>query len=60
MMRIGCRRANVLVRADFQGIGSYDQVGRALRQLVLQGRLMKIGFGIYARAARHVTPAFAV
>lgn len=59
-MRIGRKRADVFVRADFQGIGSYDQVGRALRQLVLRGRLMKIGFGIYSRAVQYVTPAVAV
>jgi hypothetical protein len=41
---------DVFLRADFSDMGSYDQVGRALRSLVRKGRLIKIGQGIYARA----------
>jgi hypothetical protein len=33
-------------------LGGYDQVGRALRDLVRKGRLMRIGQGLYARARR--------
>lgn len=47
--RIARRRGYVFLRADFDDLGGYDQVGRALRQLVEQGRLMKIGYGMYTR-----------
>ena len=40
----------MFVRADFADLGGYDQVGRALRQLVRSGKLLKVGFGLYARA----------
>ena len=48
--RIDRKRGNVFLRADFEDLGGYDQVGRALRQLVRVGRLMRIGSGLYARA----------
>lgn len=40
----------VFLRQDFRDIGGYHQVGRVLQQLVKKGVLMKIGYGIYARA----------
>lgn len=43
-----CR--NVFLRRDFDRLGGYDQVGRALRTLVAEGKLMKIGYGLYAKA----------
>lgn len=43
-------RRNVFMRSDFDEFGSYDAVGRALRQQVQSGRLMKIGYGLYAKA----------
>src|ERR1700722_14030377 len=49
--RITRKRGDVFLRADFDDLGGYDQVGRALRQLVEKGRLMKIGQGLYARAS---------
>jgi hypothetical protein len=48
--RITRKRGDVFLRADFDDLGGYDQVGRALRQLVEKGRLMKIGQGLYTRA----------
>lgn len=50
--RIDRKRGDVFLRADFNDLGGYDQVGRALRQLVREGRLMKIGQGLYARAVQ--------
>jgi hypothetical protein len=47
--RIARKRNDVFLRADFDDLGDYDQVGRALRQLVAKGRLMKIGYGLYSR-----------
>ncbi|SON51440.1 DUF6088 family protein [Vibrio tapetis] len=43
-------RRYVFERKDFDGFASYDQVGRALRQLVKQGELMKLGYGLYTKA----------
>jgi hypothetical protein len=50
--RIARKRGDVFLRTDFDDLGGYDQVGRALRQLVEKGRLMKIGQGLYARAQK--------
>ena len=52
LKRIDRKRSDVFLRADFEDLGGYDQVGRALRQLVLRGQLMKVGFGIYSRAVK--------
>lgn len=48
--RISRRRRNVFMREDFADLGGYDQIGRSLRNLVRNGRLLKIGKGLYARA----------
>lgn len=48
--RIDRKRGDVFLRADFTDLGGYDQVGRALRQLVRAGTLLKVGFGLYTRA----------
>jgi hypothetical protein len=50
LKRIGRKRGDVFLRADFADLGGYDQVGRVLRELVRQGKLMKVGFGLYSRA----------
>lgn len=50
--RIDRKRGDVFLRADFADLGGYDQVGRALRGLVRQGNLLKIGFGLYSRAVK--------
>ena len=52
LKRIDRKRGDVFLRADFADLGGYDQVGRALRQLVQRGKLMKIGFGLYSRAVK--------
>lgn len=48
--RVRRSRRNVFMRSDFDEFGSYDAVGRALRQQVQAGRLVKIGYGLYAKA----------
>ena len=50
--RIARKRTDVFFRKDFKDLAGYDQVGRALRQLVREGQLVKIGYGLYARAKR--------
>ncbi len=42
LQRIGRKRGDVFVRADFRGTASYDHVGRALRQLVQREQPMKL------------------
>ena len=42
----------VFVRQDFKDIGGYDQVGRVLRELVKKQILIRLGYGIYARARK--------
>ena len=44
-------RRYVFERKDFDNYASYDQVGRVLKQLVDKGILMKIGYGLYTKAA---------
>ena len=46
------RRASAFVREDFLSLGGYDQVGRALGELVRNGALVRVGYGIYAKARR--------
>jgi len=48
--RIARKRGDVFLRADFDDLGGYDQVGRALRQLVDNGQLLKVAYGMYTRA----------
>lgn len=48
--RLARKKGDVFLRADFEDLGGYDQVGRVLRKLVERGELVKIGYGLYARA----------
>ena len=50
LKRIDRKRGDVFLRADFGDLGGYDQVGRALRKIVSEGRLVRVGQGLYARA----------
>jgi hypothetical protein len=52
LKRIKESRGDVFLRRDFEDLGNYAQIGRALRELVKQERLMKIGFGLYSRTIR--------
>jgi hypothetical protein len=48
--RIKRAKRSVFLRSDFADIADYDQVGRGLRNLVRDGLLLKIGYGLYVRA----------
>jgi hypothetical protein len=48
-VRIARKRSVVLLREDFDDLGGYDQVGRALLALTKKGKLVKIGYGLYAK-----------
>lgn len=44
------RKADVFLLADFKDFSDTDQIQRALRALVREGVLMRLGYGVYARA----------
>ena len=48
--RLKAIRGNVVLRKDFNGLGSYRQISRALNELIAEKKLVKIGAGIYAKA----------
>jgi hypothetical protein len=48
--RIKRNKGSVFVLSDFQDLSGRDQVGRALKQLILKQELLKIGYGLYAKA----------
>lgn len=50
--RVSRSKRNVFLRRDFETFGSYDAVGRALKRITKEGRLVQIGYGLYARAER--------
>lgn len=47
---IAARQGEVVLRRDVRGLGSASQVSRGLRQLVEDGKLVRIGMGVYAKA----------
>jgi hypothetical protein len=47
---IGGSDAEVFLRGDFARIGGYAQVGKALNALTNEGRLVRLGYGVYAKA----------
>jgi len=51
-MSIARSKPNVFLRKDFDRFGGYDQVGRALRSVMLKGLLVKAGYGIYVKAKK--------
>jgi len=47
--RIARSRCRVFTPNDFTDLGGYDQVLRALRQLIKEQMLVKMGYGLYAK-----------
>ncbi|GAB1717957.1 MAG: hypothetical protein NTAFB05_29990 [Nitrobacter sp.] len=43
---------DVFLTREFKRLGGEDQVLRALRSLVKDGRLVRLGYGVYGRAMR--------
>jgi hypothetical protein len=49
--RIARKRGDdVFLTREFKNLGGEDQVLRALRKLVVDGRLVRLGYGVYGRA----------
>ena len=49
---IARRGDDVFLTREFARLGGEDQVIRALRELVRDGQLVRLGYGVYARAER--------
>lgn len=48
--RIARKRDDVFLPREFADLGGEDQVLRVLRALVREGRLVRLGYGVYGRA----------
>lgn len=49
LLRISLKKDKVFLRDDFDDLGGYDQVGRVLKQLVDESKVLKLGYGLYAK-----------
>src|SRR5687767_12759625 len=50
LLRISLKKELVFLRDDFNDLGGYDQVGRVLKQLAREKKIIKVGYGLYAKA----------
>ena len=50
LIRLKKIRGNIILRKDINDLGSYRQISRALKELIVEKKLVKIGAGIYAKA----------
>ncbi len=50
--RIERGKKEVFIRKDFEDLSDYVQIGRVLRQLISVGKLIRIGYGLYAKATK--------
>lgn len=48
--RIVRKKEAVLLRKDFLDLAGYDQIGRALKNLTDEGKIIRIGYGLYSKA----------
>jgi hypothetical protein len=47
---IALRKGEVILRADFATMGSPSQISRALKALIKAGTIVRLGYGVYAKA----------
>ena len=47
---IARRKGEVVVRSDFEAMGSASQISRALKELLKDGKIVRLGYGVYAKA----------
>jgi len=47
---IALLKGEVVVRADFEAMGSPSQISRALKELIEAGKIVRLGYGVYAKA----------
>lgn len=50
--RIKKSKSSVFLLKDFDDLSDRNQTGRALRELIKENLLMKIGYGLYSRAKK--------
>lgn len=50
LARLNRMRGNVMLRRDLDGLGSHSQITRIIKKFITDKKLVKIGFGIYAKA----------
>lgn len=48
--RLKAIRGSVVLRQDFNDLGSYRQISRVCNQFIQEKKLVKIGAGVYAKA----------
>jgi len=46
---LSMRRSEIILRSDFTPIGSQSQISRILNEFVSEGRLVRIGYGVFAK-----------
>lgn len=46
------KNTDVFLRADFAGLGTPSRITRALGSLIVEGKLVRVGYGVYAKARR--------
>jgi hypothetical protein len=47
---IALRKGEVILRTDFESMGSASQISRALKELIQAGKIIRLGYGVYAKA----------
>lgn len=47
---VALRKGEVVLRDDFKNMGSPSQISRGLKELLTAGRLIRLGYGVYAKA----------
>jgi len=47
---IALRKGEVILRSDFDAMGSASQISRALKALIDAGKIVRLGYGVYAKA----------
>lgn len=47
---VAARKGEVVLRRDLNHLGSSSQISRGLKQLLAEGKLVRIGVGVYAKA----------
>lgn len=52
-LRLKRSKRYVFTRDDFNDLAGYDQIGRVLRELVNEGQLLKVGYGVYTKARKN-------
>jgi hypothetical protein len=48
------KKKTVFLRSDFESFGTSTRVTRALQELIAEGRIIRVGRGIYVKARRSV------